>query len=256
MSQAERSLGLAVKLDGIDDEFLRRSTERISEIQSRKAAGSPFSQASETTLSDEAEFPFEGRNSPSTVYALTAAATEAVAARNLKYGGRAPPLGAVPPRATMLRSASSPSVDQNGYPSRKASPDIGARHCISPFTAAISDALKFKMVCSKRGDKNESIGIYEDKQSEGATNSDSCLSFSVCQHLPKTNKAERRRQRMEKRALKSRKSINILYELYEFVFGRISDDFLRVIPLILSHAFTLAAGFYIGHRYFFVDQEK
>jgi len=129
IAQAERSLSLAARMDGVEPEFLRRSTQQIAALQQRKyMLQSPscyFSSSSEEEDEEEDEDSVSGagprrfgngledyRPARHAAAAAAAAADMAAAADAtpvldggalggpaLKYGGRAPPvLGALAPR--------------------------------------------------------------------------------------------------------------------------------------------------------------
>ena len=183
MAQAERSLGLAVSLDGIDAEFLKQTSQIIQE----NARDSPSSLAALESESDSAEdFAFKNAN-------------------KLKYGGRAPPvLGALAP--PVVKSA---STIEYTYPGAdKLDALVNPRACKS--------AADFRIKSPKRS----SSGVKKDKLSKG----------------------DRKRSRRRRHHAKKSK-----WSCYIFGLGPIS--FHDVVPIVVSHVFTLLVGIYIGRQY-------
>lgn len=183
MAQAERSLGLAVSLDGIDAEFLKQTSQIIQE----NTRDSPSSLAALESESDSAEeFPFRNAN-------------------RLKYGGRAPPvLGALAPPA--MQSTSSLEV---AYP--------GADKLDVLVNSRVS---KSAIDCRIKSPKRSSGGLKKDKLGKGE---------------------KKRTRRRRNHAKKSKWSC--------YIFGLGTISFHDVVPIVVSHVFTLLVGIYIGRQY-------
>lgn len=183
MAQAERSLGLAVSLDGIDAEFLKQTSQIIHE----NARDSPSSLAAIESESDSAEeFAFKTAN-------------------RLKYGGRAPPvLGALAPPVMKSTSAM-----EYAYPGAdKLDTLVNSRVCRSAVD------------CRMKSPKRSSSGLKKDKLSKGD---------------------KKRARRRRNHAKKSKWSC--------YIFGLGTISFHDVVPIVVSHVFTLLVGIYIGRQY-------
>lgn len=183
MAQAERSLGLAVSLDGIDAEFLKQTSQLIQE----NTRDSPSSLGALESESDSAEeFAFKN-------------------ASRLKYGGRAPPvLGALAPPA--MKSTSSLECTYPGAEKLE--------------VLANSRVCKSVIDCRIKSPKRVSSGLKKDKLGKGE---------------------KKRSRRRRSHAKKSKWSC--------YIFGLGTISFQNVVPIVVSHVFTLLVGIYIGRQY-------
>merc|ERR1712157_708496 len=106
MAQAERTLGLTISLDGVDSNFLKKSSQTIADNamityrnKLREQQHSPFSKSSVSSSEEEAQFldndpvveKVEEKEKKENIIVTKSSVS--------KYGGRAPPiLGALAPQ--------------------------------------------------------------------------------------------------------------------------------------------------------------
>ena len=257
LALAERSLGLAVRLDGVDPEFLRRSTETIEALQrSRALTGlSPaLSERGDVESCEEGDEQLE----PGRAYAAAGAGAGAgvsASASALLYGGRAPPrLGALAPRVR------SPPCCSAGLGAGGAGAAQAGRH----------------------GSQLEPLGGAQLEELGALLQLEPMLPELHVWAASDEDKSERRRQRLEQRAREGPPSADASPRKHAGGSGTENDgakkealgaspasergggseggasgigawlrrvlDRTWLVPLVVSHVCTLALGFYIGGR--------
>jgi hypothetical protein len=248
LALAERSLGLAVRLDGVDPEFLRRSTETIEALQRSRALMGLSPALSERGDVESCE---EGDEQPEPGGAYAAASASAGA---LLYGGRAPPrLGALAPRV-------------------RSPPCCGAG--LGAGGAGAAQAARL-------GSQLELLGGAQLAELGALLQLEPMLPELHVWAASDQDRSERRRQRLEQRAREGPPSADASPRKHAGGSGAESDNaekkalgaspasdrggeggasgvgaWLRrvldrtwLVPLVVSHILTLALGFYIGGRH-------